>query len=714
MKITGLLVISLWSLCWAHPVSRYPGAHHSNSKEHWSISVEEGLNKRADSTDLSDEDAENRLSSSTEDRRRDLGGNSCESCESNSFPREVSSRSLESFSEDDHQWSTQDNEEGAYFGHQMVYRKRAGNKDSNYHRKEINKESSDDESAGRTSLEDQSEGHLFGPNKISKEQFDVENDGMVYTPEQVLYTFVERGGSDLTAEEDISGDDSLDGNNDEDPGYTKSPSEVDALQPPATHGEQDGGHTRGRHSDDSSSSSSSSSESRNLEKEDNHIIDYGRRHGRDSYSSSQEDGYDFQSEEMQGDEPRTFESHGSDSHMLPEAIHSKESSQETHSSSKTVEHFERKPIHYVDGDSDEDNSPEYEQNKALKEDDDNSEADSQLVEDISQSTENVPSQSREDETSHSGKSIESSSREQSRENLNSHSTEDMHSQSQGDDKHSRSREHDKHSRSREDGKNSQSTEDDKHSWSQEDATRGHSQSQSKENTSSHSREDKHSQSRKDDVHSQSIELSSQSGENEDTASEEDVKSDSIEDTRSSQEKVVQKSKETEEESNERNPSKSQESHSVEKSGNMPPRAAESREFKWHHSRSSEKSSSMEESEESAEDTKESVEDDSRLSQSASSESSKVSEESASSDDSNSNEGQDQQSSSSETSESKEEVSNSIERPSKSREDTMSQSDSMEDSSWSRSKELESRKLMLDFYHNKPFSDYDDNDCQDGY
>lgn len=110
------------------------------------------MNKRADSTDLSDEDAGNRLSSSTEDRRRNLGGNSCESCESNSFPREVSSRSLESFSEDDHEWSTQDNEEGGYFGHQMVYRKRAGNKDSHYHRKEINKESSDDESAGRTSL----------------------------------------------------------------------------------------------------------------------------------------------------------------------------------------------------------------------------------------------------------------------------------------------------------------------------------------------------------------------------------------------------------------------------------------------------------------------------------------------------------------------------------------------------------------------------------
>ncbi|KAG8134379.1 hypothetical protein E2320_007487, partial [Naja naja] len=171
-----------------------------------SISVEEGLSKRADSTDLSDEDSGNRLSSTTEGRRRDLASNSCESCESNSSPREVPSSSLESFSEDDHEWSTQDNEEGGYFGHQMVYRKRAG-KDSHYHQKEINKESSDDESAGRMSLEDRSEGHLFGANKISKEQFDVENDGMVYTPEQVLYTFVEKGGSDLTAEEDTSGDD---------------------------------------------------------------------------------------------------------------------------------------------------------------------------------------------------------------------------------------------------------------------------------------------------------------------------------------------------------------------------------------------------------------------------------------------------------------------------------------------------------------------------
>lgn len=109
------------------------------------------MDQRADSTDLSEEDAGNRLSSSTEDRR-DLGDNSCESCESNNFPREVSSSSLESFSEDDHEWSTQDNEDGGYFGHQMVYRKRADNKDSHYHRKEINKESSDDESAGRTSL----------------------------------------------------------------------------------------------------------------------------------------------------------------------------------------------------------------------------------------------------------------------------------------------------------------------------------------------------------------------------------------------------------------------------------------------------------------------------------------------------------------------------------------------------------------------------------
>ncbi|XP_061439053.1 dentin matrix acidic phosphoprotein 1 [Rhineura floridana] len=766
-KTTALLFISLWALSCARPVSRHQGAHRRSSEEHWPTAIEGSLNEVADSTDVSDEDPGSRLSVSTESQRRDDSVNkyestSHESSEGNNFLRKGSRISFERSSEDDHEWSPWDNDGGNYFRlhHQAVQRKWADDKDSHEHG-----DSSDFQSADRMSLEDQNEiheDHLYNDIRKSKEQFDVENDGMLYTPDQVLYTFTGKGASDLTYDEDISGDD-LDGHNEEatygkDVGHTVPPYEGGDQQTSVTNGGQDGHNAIGRHHDgSSSSSSSSSSESRELDKENNHITDYGKRHGSDSYSSSQEDRYDFDDEGMQGDDPRIFESLDSDSRMLHGDVHSKESSQESSREngkgkakhhSKSVEHFARKVYHYADGDSDEDHSPEQDENKSLQEDDAGSKEESQSIENISQLAEKVPSRSREHGASRSREAVERSSRghshSKSRENFDSQSREDLHSRSREvrhsqsrEDVHSQSRE-DVHSRSREDV-HSRSRED-VHSQSREDV---HSQStedvhsQSTEDVHSQSREDIHSQSREDTnsqsrehAHSQSRELmpsqstedeNSQSREDNDTASVEDIKSESTEDSRSSHEETVRMSKEISDRSDEHSASKSkeQDSDSTEV-GKVPPRGGESREFKRQHSRSSENSKSTEESKESPEDTDESSQSDSRLSHSTSSESSKESQDSASSEDSDSNdlrseEWQDQHSQSTETSESKgEENSYSIERHSQSREDTMSNSDSTEDKSWSRSMELESRKLMLDIYHNKPFSDYDDNDCQDGY
>ncbi|XP_053108245.1 dentin matrix acidic phosphoprotein 1 isoform X2 [Hemicordylus capensis] len=728
MKRSAFLLISLWALTCARPAYRHHSAHHRTSEEHWATANKESLNEVADSTDLSNEDTGSRLSISTESRE-DSGvsehdSSSHENSEENRFIRKLSSSSLESHSADE--WITRDNDDAGYFRiHQVVHGKWADDKDFHdyYGAKEAHGDGSDDQSLERVPLEDQNEihgtdstdneKHAHGDIKQSKDQLDVENDGMLYIPEQVLYTFTGTGGNELANDEDVSGDGNHEGGiNGKDPGHTVPPNKGDTLLPSVTNGEQGGGNAIGRHQRDSSSSSSSSSESSNMDKEDNHIIDHGKRHGGDSYSSSQEDRYDFDDEGMQGDDPHISKNDDSDSSMIHGDGHLKESSQEASREiagkkvkhhSKSVEHFARKVYHYVDDGSDEDHSPEHDESKSLQEDDAESKEDSQSVEDISQSTENVLSRSREHANSHSKESAESSSRKHS----HSQSREDVHSQSR-EDVHSRSRE-DVHSRSREDV-HSQSRED-LHSQSREDL-----HSQSREDLHSQSREDVHSQSR-EDVHSQSRELlasqsredeNSHSGEDDDTESVEGIKSESTEYSRTFHKKTVKKSKEIDDNSDEHSANKSEEQQSA------------SRESKGQDSSSSEKSKSTEESEESEEDTDRSSHDDSKMSQSASSESHKVSQESAGSEDSNESDSsehdlsseQSQPSQSSETSESKE-SSPSTETDSQSREDTASKSDSIEDS-WSRSMELKSQKLMLDIYHNKPLSDYDDNDCQDGY
>ncbi|XP_016849658.2 dentin matrix acidic phosphoprotein 1 [Anolis carolinensis] len=813
-KRTSLLLITLWALSQARPASRHHGAHHMSSEEHWGTIGERNLNYIADSADVSDEDRGSRQSKSEE-----RVSTSHESSEGNTYLRKVSSGSLESYLVDDHDWSTRDNEDDNYFRvHQMIHRNWADDADSHEHSdlKQMNKDSSDDQTIDRISLEDQNEihqDHLYGDITKSKELFDVENDGMLYTPEQVLFTFTGNSESDLTNDEEISGDDSFNEHNEEDLGHTVLPSEGGNPQTAVDNGGQEEDNAISRHPRDSSSSSSSS-ESRSLDKEDNHIADYRRRHRADSYSSSQEDRYYFDDEGMQGDDATFFESHDADSDMLHGDFNSKESSQESSRGkakhhSKTIERFARKVYHYVDADSEEDQSPEQEESKSQQEDDVVSQESSQSVEETSQSTENVLSRSGEDANSQSKEMVKGSSRghshsrsketfkSHSRENGHSHSREDdrhsqsreddrhshsqeddRHSRSREDDRHSRSREDDRHSRSREDGRHSRSREDGRHSRSREDGRHSrsredgrhsrsredgrhsrsredgrHSQSQeyiqshSREDVHSHSKEghkhsrsreenkhswsseDKHSQSREDDhhswsreddAHSQSRETSlvsqsredenSPSREDDNTVSIEDIKSESTEDSRGSYKKAVKKSKEISERSGEHSTGKSkqQRSYSVEDVSNRAPRGSESREVKREHSSSSEKSVSTEESEESSEDTDESLQTDSRLSHSTSSESSKASHESTSSEDSDSH---DKDLKSAETSESTEEDnSHSIERDSHSREDTAS----IEDDSWSRSMELESRKLMFDIDHNKPLSDYDDNDCQDGY
>lgn len=108
------------------------------------------MNEVADSTDVSDEDTESRLSTSMENRRKDVSehvSTSHESSEGKNFIRKVSSGSLESSSEDDHEWITRDNDDGNYFRvhHQTVQRKWA---DDNHD----HGDSSDDQSADGTSL----------------------------------------------------------------------------------------------------------------------------------------------------------------------------------------------------------------------------------------------------------------------------------------------------------------------------------------------------------------------------------------------------------------------------------------------------------------------------------------------------------------------------------------------------------------------------------
>lgn len=94
---------------------------------------------------------------STEASREDPGDGDSDSrsMEGNTFPRMVSSLSLESRPGDDHEWSTRDNEDDYYFRlHQTFHRKWADNKDSHDHSdfKERNRDSSDDYPADRLSV----------------------------------------------------------------------------------------------------------------------------------------------------------------------------------------------------------------------------------------------------------------------------------------------------------------------------------------------------------------------------------------------------------------------------------------------------------------------------------------------------------------------------------------------------------------------------------
>ncbi|KAM8808198.1 dentin matrix acidic phosphoprotein 1 [Eudromia elegans] len=256
--------------------------------------------------------------------------------------------------------------------------------------------------------------------------------------------FFPRGGyrerSDLLDEEDDSGDDTFDENNEgeengQDPTYTTGPSEAGERD---TFGDDDhnGDHRDtmvGRRQHDSSSSSS---ESRSLDHREyrNYLASrYGGtyRRGGDSDSSSQEERYDFDNEEMQGDDPSIFDGFMSNSKGLRAAFHYQESSQESSReagkalvkvSDQSEEESQSEELPDGPDNLEEDDSLHHDDSKSVEA---ASREDSQAAEDGSESEEHVTSESKENSADRSEEDADSHSRE----DVDSKSREELASQS---------------------------------------------------------------------------------------------------------------------------------------------------------------------------------------------------------------------------------------------------------------------------------------------
>ncbi|XP_064366448.1 dentin matrix acidic phosphoprotein 1-like [Dromaius novaehollandiae] len=434
---TMFLIIFLWALAYAHPVPNHMSAYPRSSEEQEDTASEENMNELAgldDGDDRSLHTSRERGEMDTAEDSNDqdpADGNDVdeEIAEHNGGAERIRIREAQHKNWVDHE-DTSDQDE--------VEDEHENSLGQHLDEKRFLEEDVHDADNG--DKEDYYDAESHG-----SENYNVGGNGLFYRPTG----FFPRGGyrerSDFVDEEDDSGDDTFDENEGEEKGegptYTVRPNEAGEHD---TFGDNDQNGDRrdtvmSRKQHDSSSSSS---ESRSLDHREyrNYIASrYGRtyRRGGDSDSSSQEERYDFDNEEMQGDDPSIFDSFGSNSKGLRAAFRSKESSQESsweagkavlRVSDQSEEESRSKELPDGPDDSEEDDSLQHDDSKSVEAGDADSREDSQSAEDRSESEEHVTSQSKENSADKSREDVDSRSREdvdsKSREELASQSDED--------------------------------------------------------------------------------------------------------------------------------------------------------------------------------------------------------------------------------------------------------------------------------------------------
>uniref|UniRef100_A0A8B9QLH6 Dentin matrix acidic phosphoprotein 1 n=1 Tax=Apteryx owenii TaxID=8824 RepID=A0A8B9QLH6_APTOW len=438
---TVFLIIFLWALAYTHPVPNHMSAHPRSSAEREDTASEEHMNELAG---LDDED-ERSPYASRERGEMDIAGDSDDPdpADGNDVDEEIAEHNG---------------------GAERIRIREAQHKNWVDHEDTSNLDEVEDQHENRLgqhpdekhfleedvhNADNGDKGERYGTASHGSENYNVGGNGLLYRPAGLFPRGGYRERSDLVDEEDDSGDDTFDENNEgeergEGPTYTIHPNEAGEHD---TFGDND---QNGDHRDtvmgrkQHGSSSSSSSESRSLDHREykNYIASrYGQtyRRGGDSDSSSQEERYDFDSEEMQGDDPSIFDSFGSNSKGFRATFRSKESSQESSQeagkavlkvSDQSEEESRSEELPDGPDDSEEDDSLQHDDSKSVEAGDADSREDSQSVEDkseseeqTSQSKENSADKSREDVDSKSREELASQSGEESRESQEENSKE---------------------------------------------------------------------------------------------------------------------------------------------------------------------------------------------------------------------------------------------------------------------------------------------------
>ncbi|XP_068797557.1 dentin matrix acidic phosphoprotein 1 [Struthio camelus] len=436
---TAFLIIFLWALAYAHPVPNHMSAHPRSSAKLEDTVSEDNMNELADWDDGQDRSPH----ASRERGDIDVAGDSHDPADGNDVDEEIAEhnggaeririREAQHKNWVDHE-DTSDLDE--------VEDQHENGLGQHLDEKRFLEEDVHDADNG-------DQGERYGAESHGSKRYDVGDNRLLYRPTGFFPRGGYRGRSDLVDEEDDSGDDTFDEDEGEEKGegptYTVRPNEAGEHDTFGDNdqngGRRDTGMSRRPHDD----SSSSSSESRSLDHREykNYIASrYGRTYRRrgDSDSSSQEERYDFDNEEMQGDDPSIFDGFGSYSKGLRTAFRSKESSQESsREAGKAVlkvsdqSEEESRSEEFPNGpdDSEEDDSLQHDDSESVEVGDADSREDSQSAEDKSESEEHVTSQSKENSADKSGEDADSRSREdgdsKSREELASQSDEENRS-----------------------------------------------------------------------------------------------------------------------------------------------------------------------------------------------------------------------------------------------------------------------------------------------
>ncbi|XP_010217004.1 PREDICTED: dentin matrix acidic phosphoprotein 1 [Tinamus guttatus] len=425
---TVFLLIFLWTFAYAHPVPNHLSAHPRSSTEQEDTASEEHMNELVGLDDGDDRSPHG----SRERGEMDIVGDSEDQdpADENDFGDEVAKRNSGAkrsrIREAQHKnWvdheDTGDLDEAEY-QHENSLGQRLDEKHF------LEEEDAHDADNG-------DKGEHYGAESRVSDSYKAGGNGLVYRPTGFFPRRGYRERSDLLDEEDDSGDDTFDENNEgeengQDATYTIGPNgagERDTFGDSDQNGDHRGTVVSGRQHD----SSSSSSESRSLDRGEyrNYIASrYGGtyRRGGDSDSSSQEERYDFDNEEMQGDDPSVFDGFMGNSKGLRAAFHYKESSQESSReagkavlkvSDQSEEESRSKELPDGPDNSEEDDSLQHDDSESVDAD---SREDSQAAEDKSESEEHITSESKEnsadrseeDVESHSTESVDSKSREE--------------------------------------------------------------------------------------------------------------------------------------------------------------------------------------------------------------------------------------------------------------------------------------------------------------